>query len=51
MNKATKKELLDALDNIYALVDKVVKISGADNRLLEAINSEVREIFRDHNLR
>ena len=54
MNKAQKQELVDALDNIYVLVEAVQQsnhISDADNRILEAINSEVREIFQDHDLR
>ena len=54
MNKTKKQELIDALDNIYVLVEAVQQsknISQADNRILEAINSEVREIFDNHNFR
>ena len=54
MNKTKKQELIDALDNIYLLVEAVQQsnhISQADNRILETINSEVREIFDNHNFR
>ena len=54
MNKTKKQEFIDALDNIYLLVEAVQQsnhISQADNRILETINSEVREIFDNHNFR
>jgi len=54
MNKTQKQELIDALDNIYVLVEAVKQsnyISAADNRILEAISSEVRDIFHNQNLR
>ena len=54
MNKTKRQELIDALDNIYVLVEAVQRsnhISHADNRILETINSEVRDIFHNHNLR
>ena len=54
MNKTKKQELIDALDNIYVLVEAAQQsnhISDADKRILEAINGEVREIFDNHNFR